>query len=197
MKKTKTTKSKSTDSGKSGGTGKSREGGKKSADGDSPPDAVELLKSQHRDVEALFVKLESQTDSPGKVAVFKKIADELAMHAAIEETHFYPAVRDKRTEDILLESLEEHLGIKRVIADLLRLRGGDETFDAKLKVLQEQVEHHVEEEEEDLFPKVKRIFNREELLSLAEAMQKKHTELAEAPNPRESVLVETEEAASL
>jgi len=194
MKKTKATKGKS-----SSNSHKSKKDGKKDgkkSDDALRLDAIELLKSQHRDVEALFAELESQTESSGKMAVFKKIADQLAMHTAIEEMHFYPAVRDKRTEDILLESLEEHLGIKRVIADLLGLRAGEETFDAKLKVLQEQVEHHVEEEEQDLFPKVKRIFNQDTLLSIGAAMQTKHWQL-EGTNPRERVLVETKEAAPL
>ena len=88
----------------------------------------------------------------------EEIADALAVHATIEERHFYPAVKEKRTEEILFESVEEHLEIKRAIADLLALEAIDETFEAKVKVLQEDVEHHVEEEENQLFPKVERMF---------------------------------------
>src|SRR5690242_12952688 len=112
-------------------------------------DAIEMLKSQHREVEAFFKKYEEKGDGAekGKQQLFESIADALAMHATIEERHFYPAVRAKRTEDILLEALEEHVGIKRVIADLLKIDSSEETFDAKVKVLKEQVEHHVEEEE--------------------------------------------------
>ena len=118
--------------------------------------AIDLLKSQHREVEKLFAELEKAKDSRQKQKLFGELADSLAGHATIEEHQFYPAVRAKRTEDILLESLEEHLGIKRVLADLLKIDANDKTFDAKLKVLKEQVEHHVGEEEKELFPKVKK-----------------------------------------
>jgi len=100
-------------------------------------DAVQFLEEQHRDVERLFKQLEKADEPSVKGEVFREIADKLAVHATIEERHFYPAVKAKRTEDILLESLEEHLGIKRVIADLLELRPDDETFEAKTTVLQE------------------------------------------------------------
>ena len=114
--------------------------------------AIALLKSQHRKVEALFSKIEGAKDSRTKQKLFGELADNLAGHATIEEHHFYPAVRAKRTEDILLESLEEHLGIKRVLADLLKLDAKDETYDAELTVLKEQVEHHVGEEEKGSVP---------------------------------------------
>src|SRR5215471_3154965 len=98
--------------------------------------AIELLKSQHRDVEGVFAKLEKAKGPEEKESLFTDVANKLAVHAAIEEHHFYPAVKAKRTEDILLESLEEHLGIKRVLADLLDVDALDETFDAKIKVLE-------------------------------------------------------------
>src|SRR4029078_3591768 len=94
----------------------------------------------------------------------------LAIHSAIEEKHFYPAVKERTTEAILLESVEEHLAIKRVIADLLQLDAGDETFAAKVKVLEDEVAHHVEEEEETLFPRVEQMFDDEALESLGEAV---------------------------
>jgi iron-sulfur cluster repair protein YtfE (RIC family) len=125
------------------------------------------------------------------------VADALAIHATIEEHHFYPAVRAKRTEDILLEALEEHLAIKRVLSDLLDLEVEDETFDAKLKVLKEEVEHHVEEEEQDLFPKVKKLLDAGELDSIATAMQEEQKELEKKGNPRDAVPSETDKAAPL
>src|SRR5690242_16135469 len=99
--------------------------------------AIDLLESQHREVEKLFAQIEKAKDSKRKLALFEQIADKLAIHAAIEEHHFYPAVKDKRTEDILLEAVQEHLGMKRVLADLLKTDVDDETFDAKIKVLKE------------------------------------------------------------
>ena len=106
-------------------------------------------------------------------------------------------MKAKRTEDILLESLEEHLGIKRVLADLIDLDASDETFDAKTKVLQEQVEHHVGEEEDDLFPKVKKIFDEETLVAIAHQMALLQEELLAKGNPRLAVPAQTDEAAPL
>ncbi len=160
-------------------------------------DAVQFLEEQHRDVERLFKQLEKADEPAVKGDVFREIADKLAVHATIEERHFYPAVKAKRTEDILLESLEEHLGIKRVIADLLELRPDDETFEAKTTVLQEQVEHHVKEEESDLFPKVKKLMDRDSLLAIAQEMLQTQEDLLAKGNPRESVPSQTDEAARL
>ncbi|HTA18969.1 MAG TPA: hemerythrin domain-containing protein [Polyangia bacterium] len=160
-------------------------------------DAIDLLKSQHRAVEDLFSKIEKSRDASKKDQLFTKLADSLAVHASIEEHHFYPAVKAKRTEDILLEALEEHLGIKRVISDLLDTEIDDETFDAKIKVLKEQVEHHVEEEETDLFPKVRKIFDADQLEAIGQAMSAEQAELEEKGNPRDAVPAETEEAATI
>jgi hemerythrin superfamily protein len=162
-------------------------------------DAIEMLKAQHKEVDALFSKYEELGDkaAKSKQALFEKIADALAMHATIEEQHFYPAVKAKRTEDILLESLEEHLGIKRIIADLLKLDATNETFDAKVKVLQEQVEHHVEEEESDMFPKVRKLLGKEELTELADVMQQTMKKLEAKGDARKAVPAETRAAPQL
>jgi hemerythrin superfamily protein len=162
-------------------------------------DAIEMLKGQHREVEDLFEKYEELGESASKTkqGLFEKIADALAVHATIEEKHFYPAVKAKRTEDILLEALEEHLGIKRVIADLMKIDSSDETFDAKVKVLKEQVEHHVEEEESDLFPKVKKVLDKAELTQIAGAMQRTMQTLMDKGAPRNAVPAETRQAPSL
>jgi hemerythrin superfamily protein len=159
--------------------------------------AVDLLESQHREVEELFSKIEKATAKPEKAKLFAQIADALAMHATIEEHQFYPAVRAKRTEDILLESLEEHVGIKRVIADLLAISADDETFDAKIKVLKEQVEHHVEEEETDLFPKSRKVLDAKELEALGLALADEQNTIEKRGNARKGVPAETDHAASL
>lgn len=158
--------------------------------------AINLLNQQHDEVDALFAKIPSATSSSAKEKLFVKIADSLAIHATIEEKIFYPAVLAKRTEDILLESLEEHLGIKRVIADLLKTGPADETFEAKLKVLQEQVEHHVEEEKTDLFPKVKKLFDTPLLEALGQQMETLTLEM-EGKNARLMVPGEIQKPASL
>jgi hemerythrin superfamily protein len=160
--------------------------------------AIDMLKKQHREVEKLFSKFEALGDSAAKSKqrVFNEIADALAMHATIEEKHFYPAVKAKRTEDILLEALEEHLSVKRIIADLLKLEPSDDTFDAKVKVLQEQVEHHVKEEESDLFPKVTKVLSASELVELEQQMQAT-MKVLERGQPRDAVPRETEAAPRL
>jgi hemerythrin superfamily protein len=159
--------------------------------------AIDLLESQHREVEKLFSQIEKAKDNEKKTELFNEIADKLAVHAAIEEHHFYPAVKAKRTEDILLEALEEHVTIKRTLADLMKIDADDETFDAKVKVLKEEIEHHVKEEESDLFPKVKKLIAEADLEVLEQQMVAEQEELIEAGEPRASIPGESREAAPL
>jgi hemerythrin superfamily protein len=155
-----------------------------------------VLESQHRAVEDLFDRLEKARAADTKSVLFREIADNLAIHAAIEEHHFYPAVKERRTQDILLGSLEEHLGIKRILADMLDVSVTDPIFDAKLKTLKGQVEHHVGEEEGTLFPKVRNVFSSDELQEIATRMADEQAEL-EGTEPRLNVRSETGEAAPL
>jgi hemerythrin superfamily protein len=159
--------------------------------------AIEMLKQQHREVEALFAQFKKARSAGPQRKIFEQIADALAVHATIEEKHFYPSVKKKATEDLLLESLEEHLEIKRVIADLLVLDAKDPTFEAKVTVLEEDVQHHVGEEEKELFPKVEKLFDEETLEAIAEAMEETRDELLEEGNPREAIPAETETASHL
>jgi hemerythrin superfamily protein len=158
--------------------------------------AIDMLEGQHREVEDLFAEFEEAKDGQ-KRTVFLQIADKLAVHAAIEEKHFYPAAKAKDTEDLLLESLEEHLAVKRLIADLLNLKEGDETFEAKVTVLKEQVEHHVEEEEQELFPKVEKLLDETTLEALEQEMTATQEELLAKGSPRDQVPAETDEAAPI
>jgi hemerythrin superfamily protein len=158
--------------------------------------AIELLEQQHREVEKLFAKIE-KAKSDEKEELFDEIADSLAVHAAIEEQHFYPATKDARTEELLQEAVEEHLAVKRIIADLLEMTPDDAQFDAKIKVLKEQVEHHVEEEEEELFPKVKKLRSKDELEDLGILMEQTARELKEEGAPRMQVPAETGAAAPI
>lgn len=159
--------------------------------------AIDLLEAQHRQVEKIFSQIEKAKSAAAKTTLFEKLADNLAVHAAIEEHQFYPAVKAKRTEDVLLESLEEHLGIKRVLADLLETEADDDTFDAKIKVLQEQVEHHVEEEETDLFPKARKVLDAEMLEALGQNMSEEQARLEDEGEPRSAIPGEITEAASV
>jgi hemerythrin-like domain-containing protein len=159
--------------------------------------AIELLESQHREVEDLFERFENSDQAAVKRKLVEEISDKLAVHAAIEEQHFYPAVKDEETEDLLMEALEEHLSVKRVLADLLDLKPADETFEPKVKVLKEQIEHHVDEEEEELFPKVTKLLSTDQLEALGQEMTATQVELEAERKPREAVREETDEAAPL
>lgn len=135
-------------------------------------------------------------DAATRARLFREAADALAAHFTVEEKHFYPAVRARRTEDILLESLEEHLSLKRVLADLLRLDVNEPQWEPKLHVLKEQVEHHHKEEESHLFPRVEKMFSHEELDALGDAMSQE-LEALRARRPAETVFDQTDEAAPL
>src|SRR5688572_10323029 len=106
--------------------------------------AIEMLEEDHREVEDLFEEFDSARSAEKQQAIFEEIADALAVHTAIEERHFYPSVKAEDTEDLLLEAAEEHLSVKRLIAEILQLDANDASFAAKVKVLQEQVDEHVE-----------------------------------------------------
>ena len=144
----------------------------------------------------LFKKCE-KASGESKRQLFEQIADALAVHASIEEKHFYPATKSARTEDLLQEAVEEHLSVKRIIADLLEMDPTEAQFDAKITVLQEQVEHHVKEEEGELFPKVKKILSGEELEELGVVMEDAADELKAGGSPRDAVPGETGEAAPI
>jgi hypothetical protein len=110
------------------------------------PDAVALLKSDHRKVEDLFADYEKASGGR-KQKIAEQICVELSVHATIEEEIFYPACEGKVEEDLLKEAYVEHDGAKVLIAEIEAGEPSDEFYDAKVKVLQELIEHHVEEEE--------------------------------------------------
>ena len=128
--------------------------------------------------------------------ILDDVADALAAHLALEEEQFYPAVRAHRTEDILLESLEEHLSLKRVMSDLLELATADDRWEAKMHVLKEQVVHHHKEEEEHLFPKVEKLFDAAKLAELGDSLTRELARLHEE-HPRGRIFGRTQEAARL
>jgi len=116
--------------------------------GTKPQDAIALLKDDHRKVEELFAQFEKAGGDGRKQKLAEQICLELSVHAQIEEEIFYPACDGKVDEDLLKEAYVEHDGAKVLIAEIAG--GGpkeDDYYDAKVKVLQEEIEHHVEEEE--------------------------------------------------
>lgn len=135
-------------------------------------DAIELLKEQHRAVERLFSEFEEESDDDAALELARTICQKLTVHATIEEEIFYPAARAKEElKDMVLEALEEHHSVKRLIADIEETEAGDETLDAKLSVLEEQVTHHVKEEERGLFPRAKKAFAKEERQAMGERLR--------------------------
>ena len=130
-------------------------------------DAIVLLKNQHREVEKLF-----KTLARGDVSVVPEICDKLELHAELEESTFYPAVREDVPDEVgdVLESYEEHLIVKRLVEELRGLSSDDETYKAKATVLMELVRHHVREEEDDMFPAVRSALGRKKLTELGELM---------------------------
>jgi hemerythrin superfamily protein len=113
-------------------------------------DAVALLKEDHRTVEDLFAQFEKASGDGRKQKIAMQICTELSVHAQIEEEIFYPACEGKVEEDLIKEAYVEHDGAKVLIAQIMTGEPSDEFYDAKVTVLQEQIEHHVEEEEKRL-----------------------------------------------
>lgn len=157
--------------------------------------AIDMLTKQHREMESELEAV-SEADGATRGQLFREAADALMAHVLVEEQVFYPAVNAKRTEDILLESLEEHLSLKRLLADLVALPPDADSFEPKLHVLVEQVEHHHEEEEKKLFPKVKKLLSADELNELGDQMMAAQAELL-AKKPRKLAKQQTDEAAAL
>lgn len=122
--------------------------------------AISLLTADHEHVKDLFEQYESMTDRA--VVSKKKLADEickeLTVHATVEEEIFYPAVRaaGKEFEDLIDEAVVEHGSAKQLIADIEAMDPGDDLYDAKVKVLSEMIKHHVQEEEGEIFPKIRK-----------------------------------------
>jgi hemerythrin superfamily protein len=151
-------------------------------------DAITLLRDDHKTVEQLFKRFEKAGDRAyvEKRQIVDRIIEELSIHASIEEQVFYPVTRATvpSTEDIALESLEEHHIVKWLLSELTDLDPAAERFDAKVTVLMENVRHHVEEEQDDYFPKVREALSRSALADLGDAMVEAKKSAPTHPHPR-------------
>lgn len=137
-------------------------------------DAFTLLKNDHKTVAALFEKIEPTTERAVKTReeAFGKLKIELDVHAHIEEKILYPALKkEAETRDITFEGLEEHHVIKLLLAELAGMAVDSEEWTAKAKVLQENVEHHVEEEETNMFKLAREILTKEEIEDLGTRLE--------------------------
>ena len=137
-------------------------------------DAFELLKQDHEKVSGIFEKLEPTTERAVKTReeLFTQLKQELDVHASIEEQIFYPAIKDAdETHEITLEAYEEHAVVKTLLSELEADPKDTEEWAAKLTVLKENVEHHVEEEETEMFPKAKKVLSAEQIEELGTRME--------------------------
>ena len=162
-------------------------------------DVLTLLEAHHRQVDKLFARIESlgERASAERAELTEELGEALVLHAAVEEQFFYPAVRTELTEDLVLESAEEHLAMKRTLLDLLSTAPDDETFAAKLSTLKEQVRHHAREEEEGkLFPLVRQLTSREQREAMAQELIGGMVEALEGPAPRQRLRREVDAAAT-
>jgi hypothetical protein len=151
----------------------------------APADAIELLKADHREAEAMFAKFESARTGPSKRKIAEEVCQALIVHTRIEEEIFYPACQEAGVEeDLLKEAKVEHDGAKQLIEEILAGSPADDLYEAKVKVLSEQIEHHVGEEEgrDGIFAQAKK--KKVDLDALGEKMAARKAQLEKTPAKR-------------
>jgi hemerythrin superfamily protein len=144
--------------------------------------AFQLLKEDHKKVSGIFDQIEPTTERAEKTRteLFAQLHQELDIHAKIEEAIFYPAIKQAaETREIVLEGFEEHHVIKTLLAELASMPVATEQWKAKFSVLKENVEHHVEEEEGEMFPKARQVLDEKQINQLGERMAEMKKQLQE------------------
>ena len=144
-------------------------------------DAIALLKKDHDKVKDLFEDFEKTEDREAKQRLAREALIELKVHAELEEELFYPALRQAAGDDLINEAGEEHHVVKLLIAELEQMGSADEHYDAKFKVLTENVRHHIREEEGEIFPRARSMDTDWE--AVGEAMRRRKQELLAAGVP--------------
>lgn len=137
-------------------------------------DAISLLKDDHKTMKKIMGDIDSTGDRAVKTReeLLAKMKQELTIHERIEEEIFYPALREhKKAKDIVLEGYEEHHAVDVLMDELESVPFDDETWSAKFSVIKENIEHHIEEEEGEMFKKARQVFDEQELVGLGERMQ--------------------------
>ena len=145
-------------------------------------DALTLLKADHDKVKRILAELEKTTERGIKTRteLFATIKGEMTVHESIEEEIFYPALMEMaKTRDVTLEGYQEHHVVDLLMGELEDLDVGDETWGPKATVMKENIEHHIEEEEGEMFAKTRQVFNGSELAELGERMAARKAELAD------------------
>ena len=146
-------------------------------------DALQLLKGDHDKVKGMLSKLDETTERAEvtRTEGLERLKQELTVHEAIEEEILYPALIEgfAKTKDITLEAYEEHHVVDTIMAELEQTPVDDETWAAKLTVMKENLEHHIEEEEDDMFKKARQVMDHKELAELGEQMDARKKQLSE------------------
>ena len=155
--------------------------------GETIVDAITLLKQDHKAVKALFAEFDkaAKAKDPARSEIVAKIIAELSAHIAVEESIFYPAVREEAPgiDAEILESYEEHHVVSWLCQELLDMNAAAERYDAKVTVLKENVTHHVKEEETEWFPEVRAELSRKRLAELGELLENAKKTAPRVPHP--------------
>ena len=141
---------------------------------------LDLLRADHRRVEKLLAQLDdtSEEDLERRRELFRDLTDEMQAHEIIEEEILYPALKDHpKAREVVLEGYEEHHVVDTIMSELDDVPFDDETWAAKFNVMKENIEHHIEEEEDDMFDQAADIFDEEELETLGERMAERKKEV--------------------
>ena len=147
-------------------------------------DVLQFLKNEHDEVKAVFAKLEKAKGTEAS-RLWEQLSSMISLHEELEETYFYPRLREaSTTEDLVLESYQEHHVMDVLIGEIAKLRPSDEEWEPKIKVLEENTEHHIEEEEGELFPKVRKIWDTDMRKRVGEEMETVRSERKATGNKR-------------
>ena len=142
-------------------------------------DALSLLKEDHDKMKKLLSELDGTTErgTETRERLFSTVKEELTIHESIEEEIFYPALKDHpKTKELTLEAYEEHHVVDMVMAEIESLPFDDERWGAKFTVMKENIEHHIEEEEKEMFTQARQVFDPDELEALGERMARRKEE---------------------
>jgi iron-sulfur cluster repair protein YtfE (RIC family) len=134
--------------------------------------ALELLKEDHQKVSELFAQIETAKNAKEKQRLFEQIKTELETHTHIEETAFYPVLEEyEELSDMVSEAYEEHKEVKSLLQEISGLKNDSENFETKITELKDNVEHHVEEEETEMFPQIEQLIEAPELETIGEELE--------------------------
>lgn len=145
------------------------------------PNVIELLKKDHRTVEELFKKIEKTEVARERKTLFAQLATEVEVHASAEETALYPKVEKmKELEELALEAYEEHNEVREIISRIEELSPEEAEWMETVEELKENIEHHVKEEESEMFPKMGKLLTQEQLIRMGSELQQAKSQLKKA-----------------